>query len=247
MLFISHIILRKRLPQKVEWKQLCIYGLLNISLYLGLYIFAIKYVSAGLGSLAIATNPVFISLISTFVLKKPLKRNALFSLVLCMTGVLLAAWPLFATAHATPLGIIMLITSMLIYSAGVIYFSEKNWNDLHILTINGWQTILGGLFLLPVTIITYLPEKNHYNTELVGSVLWLAIPVSIIAVQLWLYLLRDNPIKASFWLFLCPLSGFIIANLVVNEPITIFTLSGMLLVIVGLYIIQKRPSSRAQS
>lgn len=240
MLFISHILMRKRLPQKKEWKQLCIYGLLNISLYLGIYIVALQYISAGLGSLAIATNPVLISLISTFILKKPLKQKVLFSLALCLMGVLLAAWPLFESSHATPGGLILLMLSMLIYSLGVIYFSEKNWNDLHILTINGWQTLLGGIFLLPVTAFTYSPEKNNLNLRLMGSVLWLAIPVSIIAVQIWLYLLRDNAVKASFWLFLCPISGFVIAGMMVNEPITIFTISGMLLVIFGLYIVQKR-------
>jgi drug/metabolite transporter (DMT)-like permease len=232
--------MRKRLPQKVEWKQLCIYGLLNISLYLGLFIVAMQYISPGLGSLAIATNPVFISLISTFILKKPLKRKVLFSLVLCLAGVMLAAWPLFASSHATPGGLIILILSMLIYSLGVIYFSERNWNDLHILTINGWQTLLGGIFLLPVTAFTYSPSKNSFNGRFFGSILWLAIPVSIVAVQIWLYLLRDNPIKASFWLFLCPLSGFVIANVMVNEPITIYTILGMLLVIFGLYLVQKR-------
>ena len=66
MLAITHGILRKRLPQKHEWKQLAIYGLLNITIYLGLYVIAMEHSSAGLGSLAVATNPVFISLISTF-------------------------------------------------------------------------------------------------------------------------------------------------------------------------------------
>lgn len=243
MLFISHIIMRKRLPRQHEWKQLAIYGLLNISLYLGLYIVAMQFVSPGLGALSIATNPVFISLINAFILRKPLKSRVVYSLLLCITGVLIAAWPLFATAHATPGGLTMLMASMLIYSFGVIYYSERNWNNLHILTINGWQTILGGAFLLPLMFLTWEPAKNQLNWHFTAAVLWLAVPVSIIAVQLWLYLLRDNAVKASFWLFLCPISGFLIARVMVNEPITIFTVSGMLLVIVGLYLVQRSRST----
>jgi probable blue pigment (indigoidine) exporter len=240
MTFISHVVMRNKLPVKSQWKQLCIYGLLNITLYLGLYIVAMQFISPGLGALAIATNPVFISLINAFVFRRPLQRVVVISLFLCMAGVLIAAWPLFATAHATPGGLVMLMTSMLIYSLGVIYFSEKNWQGLHILTINGWQTLLGGLFLLPVTALTWSAEKNHFNAAFAGSVLWLAIPVSIIAVQLWLYLLRENPVKASFWLFLCPIAGFLIAKVMVDEPITAFTITGMLLVIGGLYLVQRR-------
>ena len=239
MLLITHGLLRKRLPQKQEWKQVAIYGVLNISIYLGLYVLAMQYVSPGLGSLAIATNPVFISLFSALIFKQRTGPAIFISLVLCLGGVLLAAWPLLQRSYATPGGLLLLV-SMLVYSAGTIYFSRQRWNDLHILTINGWQTILGGIFLLPLALLTFHPEQNHFNLQFAGSVLWLAIPVSIIAVQLWLYLLNDNPVKASFWLFLCPLAGFIIAHFSTQEPITIHTITGMLLVIGGLYLAQKR-------
>ncbi|MEO6583970.1 MAG: EamA family transporter, partial [Ferruginibacter sp.] len=102
------------------------------------------------------------------------------------------------------------------------------------LTINGWQTLIGGIFLLPFLFILYDKTKNNFDLKWGGAVLWLAIPVSIFAVQLWLYLLRDNPVKASFWLFLCPVFGFIIAALMTREPISAFTFIGVAFVIGGL-------------
>ena len=243
MLLIAHVIMGKRLPRGKEWKQLCLYGLLNISLYLGIYIVAMQEVSPGLGSLAIATNPVFISLMSTILFGQRLKPATLISLLLCSAGVTLAAWPLIQHSMATPFGIGLLMSSMLIYSVGTLYFSRQPWSDLHILSINGWQTLLGGIFLLPVAAITYEPSKNVWDKHFFGSVLWLAIPVSIMAVQLWLYLLRDNAVKAAFWLFLCPVSGYVIANVIMKEPIGLYAISGMLLVIVGLYLVQKKKAS----
>ena len=91
MLIITHGLLRKRLPQKEEWKQLAIYGLLNITIYLGLYVIAMERVSAGLGSLAVATNPVFISLITTFLFGHTIRLVTIISLLLCTGGVLVAA------------------------------------------------------------------------------------------------------------------------------------------------------------
>ena len=58
MLFIAHLIFRHRLPVKGEWKQLLIYGLLNISIYLGLYVVAMQEVTAGIGALAVALTTV---------------------------------------------------------------------------------------------------------------------------------------------------------------------------------------------
>ncbi len=72
---------------------------------------------------------------------------------------------------ATPFGISLLMGSMLVYSIGVLYFSRQQWSDLHILTINGWQTLLGGIFLLPAAAITYNPAKNVWDMHFVGSVL----------------------------------------------------------------------------
>jgi drug/metabolite transporter (DMT)-like permease len=240
MLFVAHIILKKRLPQQQQWKQLAIYGFLNITTYLGMYVLAMQNVSAGLGSLSIATNPVLISLISTIWLKQPLKPIVIASLLLCFTGVTIAAYPLLTHSYATPTGLVLLMGSMICYSIGAIYFSRCKWDQMHILTINGWQTILGGLFLLPFAIYFYDGSKNHYTATLLFCIAWLAIPVSIAAVQLWLYLLKDNPVKASFWLFLCPVFGFVLAALVMKEPIGWFTLAGVLLVVAGLYLVQKQ-------
>ncbi|MEN2487104.1 EamA family transporter [Flavobacterium sp. B11] len=236
MLVISHVIMAKRLPQKKEWIQISIYGLLNITFYLGLYVIAMQKVSAGLGSLAVATNPVFIVLISAVWLSHKINFKSVISLVLCFAGVFFAAYPLLQSSFATPGGILILIVSMIAYSLGTIYYSKQEWNGLHILTINGWQTIIGALFLLPALGLTYESDKNTFNADFWFSTAWLEIAVSIGAIQFWLYLLKIDPVKASYWLFLCPIFGFLIAYFVVNEPLTLYTLVGVIFVILGLYI-----------
>lgn len=243
MLFVSHIVLGNRMPVKREWIQISIYGFLNITFYLGLYVIAMQQVSAGLGSLAVATNPVFIAMMSAFWFSHRIKFKNILSLLLCFMGVVLAAYPLLQNSYATPFGIIVLLISMIAYSLGIIYYSRVNWNGLTILAINGWQTILGGVFLIPALCATYQADKNSFDTSFWTSVCWLAIPVSIGAVQFWLYLLKSNPITASYWLFLCPIFGFLIAHFIMKEPITFYTVFGVILVISGLYIVQKKSKS----
>lgn len=227
--------MHNRIPAKKEWIQLSIYGLFNISFYLGLYVIAMQHVSAGLGSLAIATNPVFIALISAVWFSHKIKFKNILNLIICFAGVLLAAYPLLQNSFATVNGILILMASMITYSLGIIYYSRVDWNGLHILTINGWQTIIGGVFLLPILLLTYKTDENIFDAKFWFSVYWLAIPVSIGAVQFWLYLLKNNPIKASYWLFLCPIFGFIIAHFMTKEPISLYTFLGIAFVICGLY------------
>ncbi|HUC80858.1 MAG TPA: EamA family transporter [Flavisolibacter sp.] len=236
LLVVAHLVLRYRFPKGSEWKSLAIYGLLNITVYLGLYVVGMQTVTAGVGALAVASNPVFIGFLSVFVLKKRLAWPVVLAIIISALGVLCAAWPLLGTAAVDAKGLLILLASMLSYSAGAIYFAAKNWKGLPLLVINGWQTLLGGIFLLPFAIFFYRPDANHFNVTYWLSVGWLAIPVSILAVQLWLWLLQKNAVKAGLWLFLCPLFGFVLAALVLHDSITVYTLAGILLVMGGLLL-----------
>lgn len=240
MLLVSHAVKKYRLPQGKEWGQLIIYGLLNITIYLGCYVIAMQTVTAGIGALAVATNPVFISFLSVFFLRKNLAAPVMLAIVICTAGVVCAAWPLFDEAVVTTQGLLILLFSMLSYSVGAIYFSAKDWGGLDLLTINGWQTLLGGVMLLPFTVFLYNGRLNHFNQTFWSAVLWLAIPVSIAAVQLWLWLLKTNAVKAGLWLFLCPLFGFVFAAWLMKDSISIYTVAGVAMVITGLLISQKK-------
>lgn len=239
MLFITHGVQKNRLPKGREWIQIGIYGALNISIYLGLYIVAMQEVTAGIGALAVAINPVLISFFSVFFLNKKLTLTLILALCICSIGVVCAALPLFAHSTVTPWGLSILFVSMLSYTAAALYFSAKKWGDLSLLTINGWQTGIGGMLLLPFVIFFYKDELNHYNLTFWGSVLWLAIPVSIGAVQLWLWLLKTNAVRAGLWLFLCPLFGFIIAAFLAGEHISVYTFAGVALVLLGLFFARR--------
>lgn len=244
MLIFAHLLRKEKFPTGKEWKQITVYGLLNITIYLGCYVIAMQHVTAGVGALAIATNPLFISFSSLFFLKQKLKNEIIVALLLGTSGVVIASWPLLKDASITISGLVLLLFSMLSYSIGAIYFSSKKWNSLSILTINGWQTTIGGILLLPFTLIEYQGNHNHFNFEYWGGTLWLAIFVSIFAIQLWLWLLKKNAVKAGLWLFLCPVFGFAIAAIILKDKITLYTIIGVVLVMIGLFLSQREVKQR---
>jgi len=240
MLFISHVLLKARLPKGKEWLKVAIYGLLNISIYLGMYVYAMREVSPGLGSLAVAVNPVIIMVVAAIWDRKSLSVQTIISLLLCAAGVGVAAYPLVQGAYATMTGILILFSSMFVYSAGTLYFQRNSWEGLHLLTINGWQTLLGGVFILPVVLLTWEADANQFNGSFWFTTAWLATVVSILAIQCWIYMLKHYGTRSSYWLFLCPIFGFITSNIVVKEPLGLHTLFGLLLVIGGLYWVLQR-------
>lgn len=236
MLFISHVLLKNKLPKKTEWKQLVIYGILNISIYLGMYVVAMKEVTASVGALTVAASPVFISFLSFILLKKPLRWRILLALFVCVSGFVVVAWPLFFQASVTVRGLMILLLSMLSYSFGTIYFASKKWDGMHLLTINGWQTLIGGVFLLPVLALTYKSDANHFHIHFWIGTLWLVVLVSIVSVLLWLKLITQDPVKAGLWLFLSPIFGICIAAITVGDTISRYTIAGVAMVLGGLAI-----------
>lgn len=238
MLVAAHGILKYPLPKGDQWKMLTIYGLLNITIYLGLYVLAMQEVTAGIGALAVATNPVFIGFLSVIFLKEKLSPSILIALLLGVAGVFVASCPLLHDAGVSLKGLLIMLFSMLSYSAASVYFNKKNWGDLKILTINGWQTLIGGMLLLPFTVALYSKGANHFSLKFFGSVLWLALFVSVCAIQCWLWLLKNNPVKAAMWLFLTPIFGFVIAAFFLRDTISLFTVIGVVLVIAALFISQ---------
>ncbi|MBA4854035.1 DMT family transporter [Emticicia sp. BO119] len=242
MLAYAFIVQKDRWPKGKEWWELTLFGLLNVTLYLSFFVLGIKEVAAGIGSLSTATNPLFISIISAFWMGRQVKGAEWLAVLLGLLGVALATYPLLQKSFATPLGIFYMFLSMVSYSVGTIYYSKIDWK-LSRTAINGWQVFLGGLLMLPLTFLLH-KEPNNYDLNFTLSVLWLIFPVSILAVQLWLYLLEIDPVKASFFLFLCPIFGFIYAYILLDEPISSYTFSGTALVIAGLYLGQLEKISK---
>ncbi len=239
MLLWAYLIKQNPWPSFQEFRYLLIFGFLNVSLALGFFIMGIREVAAGIGAMQVAINPLLIGVMSAVWMGTQIRKKDIIALFLGVLGIGIAAYPLLLQSYATPKGLVFLGLGMLAYSSSAIYFSSVSWSSSRI-AINAWQAFFGGLFLLPFAIWMYDADANQYNTKFVLSVFWLAIPVSILAVSLWLYLLSIDTLRASYFLFLCPIFGFIYAYFILDEPFTSYTFSGLIVVLLALYIGQKK-------
>ena len=243
MLLFSYFIKKGNpLPQGKEWGQLLIFGALNTTIYLSCFVIAMKTVSAGIGSLSTATSPLFIMIISAVWMQRQLRWYEITGMFLGLAGVGLATYPLLLDSHATIGGILILMGGMFAVSVATVYFARIKLR-LSNLVINGWQVFLGGLLLLPVTCFTSNFSATHLDWQFWLGVGWLVIPVSVIALQLWFYLVSKDAVRASLWLFLCPVFGFLYSWMLLKEPITWHTFAGTILVIGGLYLAQREKFS----
>lgn len=239
----SAAIQRDRLPKGTEWRQLVIFGAFNTTLYLGTFIIALEEVTAGVTSIALALNPLMIGALTALWLRTKVSAIQWVSIAIGILGVGVVSWPLLQNNYATVSGMGLMALCMVAYSFSSVYYTAVHWT-LSRTAINGWQVLIGGLLLLPFAVL--FPQKeSHYDLRFWSSVFWLVVPVSIGAVQLWLYLLKRDAVRASLWLFLCPIFGLTIAAILLDEPITVYTIAGTLLVLVALFLGQRYSVGKA--
>jgi probable blue pigment (indigoidine) exporter len=245
LLLYSHVLRSQRLPAGTEWKHLFIFGSFNTALYLGIFIFALQYITAGITALAIALNPLFISLMSSFLSKRRVTAMEWLSILLGITGVFVASFPLLNSKEISTMGLLLLALSMITYSYGSVYYATVPWK-LDRVTINGWQVFIGGIIVLPLALLFH-SRTNNFDFTFWMSLLWLIFPVSIIAVQLWLILLKADAVRASIWLYLCPIFGLVFSAWLLKEPLTYYTLFGTILVLCAVFIGQRKIAPPSKS
>lgn len=229
---------KNSLPRGREWRQLIVFSLLNTTLYLSAFVISMREVAAGIGSLSTATGPLFVIILSAIWLQRKLKWWEATGVVLGLAGATLATWPLLQESYATGRGLLILMAGIVSVSVASVYYTSIEWR-LSNLVINGWQVLLGGLMLFPFTVYFADWQHTHWNSQFWASVGWLIVPVSVVSLQLWFYLLRQDAVKASLWLFLCPIFGFTFSSVLLNEPLSWHTFAGTALVVLGLYVAQR--------
>lgn len=234
MLVLIYLIQGKRLPKGKEWGQLALFGFFNVTLALGFFVYGIREVAAGIGALQVGLNPLVITVLAAIVARKKIPVKGVVALFLGILGVAICVYPLLLESYATPKGLMFLGLGTLSYSSAAVFYSKIDWK-MDKLTINGWQSFFGALFLFPATFLAY-DGSSVYNEYFFYPVIWLGIPLSVAGVYLWLWLLSKDTVRASFFLFLCPPFGLFYAYFILDEPFTLYTLIGLIVVMVAIYL-----------
>jgi probable blue pigment (indigoidine) exporter len=245
VLFAPYFLLHKNyrfLPLKYEWKPVIIYGFLNTTLTLGSFFAAQKYASAGISMLFTAVAPLLMALFSSVILKRKLNKFEIIGMLVAFSGLLLAAGAALPTATITLAGLVLLVIYMVSYAVSSIYISTAKVT-LPNMVFNIWQVFIGGLLLLPFCWLLNSYHVKRLDNNLFLSLAWLIIMLSFVANLLWLYLLKKDTVSAATWLYLVPVLGYIYGYVLLGEKITIYSIIGAIMVIVGLVISKRKLKS----
>lgn len=124
---------------------------------------------------------------------------------------------------------------------------SKRMFDLHapdLMTFTTWQMLLGGLATLPAAI--WMPQPAIiWGWQTVVGLLYSALIATAVGWMLWLSVVRRVPASIAGLSSLgVPITATLLAWLILSERPTLVEISGMALIMLGLYVVSRRPRDR---
>ncbi len=244
---------------KKNWKILALMGLLSVTIYQAGYLIGELLTSASDASIMVATNAVWVVIISSSFLKTErfAWRKIIGSLLAFIAVVIVVGFSPNVNVTNRILGDIVILLAALAYATYTVisrFFINKTREDLESyqpssIWIMTWVSLFGFLITTPIALIIS-PEFLIPATYLtIPPRVWIGISYlafisTIVAYTFYLEgVKRLNASRAAIFQALVPLFGVVFSALFLHEEFDVFVYPfALLLVILGIILVNRKTS-----
>lgn len=217
-------------------------GILAFNLF---FFSGLTLIGAGRASLIMALNPVFITLASALIHKEALSSKRGFAALLSITGaviVITRGHPLSIFQGGIGRGELLIfgcVLSWTLYSV----IGKSAMRGLSPLAAVCYSSVAGTLLLFVITLLCGdVGSALDYPSASWWAIIYLGLFATVVAF-LWYFqgIQRIGPSRASVFINFVPVSGVLLAAVILGEPLTQSVLIGGLLVVAGSYLANSPP------
>ncbi|WP_151768745.1 DMT family transporter [Acinetobacter oleivorans] len=227
-------IFRKRLlPKHGTRKQVLLTGLLIIAGYSICYFKAMAHgVTPGLMATIMGIQPI----LTLCLLEKSLQKERLFGLLIALAGLILLVWKSLTMSFIAPIGIFFALAALICITFGAIMQKNIQQAPTDVLPLQYVVSLVVCLFIVP-----FEHFEITWNSQLIISVLFLGILISVVA-QLLLYRLlsQGNIVNVTSLFYLVPIVTALLDFLILKNTLPLAGLIGMIAILLGLLLVFKK-------
>lgn len=227
-------IFRKRLlPKHGTRKQVLLTGLLMIAGYSICYFKAMAYgVTPGLMATIMGIQPI----LTLCLLEKSLQKERLFGLLIALAGLILLVWKSLTMSFIAPIGIFFALAALICITFGAIMQKNIQQAPTDVLPLQYVVSLVVCLLIVP-----FEHFEITWNSQLIISVLFLGILISVVA-QLLLYRLlsQGNIVNVTSLFYLVPIVTALLDFLILKNTLPLAGLIGMIAILLGLLLVFKK-------
>jgi drug/metabolite transporter (DMT)-like permease len=231
-----------RLPplKKQHLLPIALLGMTGIFAYNFFFFTGMKLIAAGRASTIVATNPIFITLLSALLFKEKLRLLKVAGILLSVGGAVMVISrgdPRQVLRGGLGWGELFIFGCVLSWVAYSLV-GKALMAELSPLTAVAYSSLAGAAALLvPAYLEGAVQDFSHYSNLSWLGLAYLALFGTVLGFR-WYYegIKRIGPARASIFINFVPISAVILAFLLLREPITLSLLSGAVLVSSGVYL-----------
>lgn len=227
-------IFRKRfLPKHGTRKQVLLTGLLIIAGYSICYFKAMAHgVTPGLMATIMGIQPI----LTLCLLEKNLQKERLLGLLIALAGLILLVWKSLTMSFIAPIGMFFALAALICITFGAIMQKNIQQAPTDVLPLQYIVSLLVCLFIFP-----FEHFEITWNSQLIISVLFLGILISVVA-QLLLYRLlnQGNLVNVTSLFYLVPVVTALLDFLILKNKLPLAGLIGMIAILIGLTLVFKK-------
>ncbi len=229
---------RNRWPPLRDWPAVAGLGILFFALAIVLYNLAVSLTTAARASLALSTLPLLTMLVGAALGLEALSRRKTVGVLVAMLGVAIA---LAAGVQAAPPGawrgeVVMLGTSLIMafYNVWSRPFIERS-SALGVLTVGMGAAAIA--LALAAGLTGSVRAIGNFDAGAWIAALYLAAGGGALAFILWIMALaRTTPTRVAVTMTVNPIAAALLARALLEEPITVSFLAGLVTVFAGIWI-----------
>ncbi|MCP3761682.1 EamA family transporter [Domibacillus sp. A3M-37] len=246
LLVVVYFAIRKQFVFSFFWsKSVLLIGFCLTTMTFATLYWAEQYITSGLASVLSAFGPIMVFLLHTKTTKTNISISQGIGLLLGILGVLLISFP--GLQHELSvrwfLAAVAVVFGQFFYSIGAVHsksFLKENPSASPFF-INGVQMMIGGLFLLILSIVFERPSLSSLILpDVQVSLLYLIVIGSIAGHGLFYSLVhKTNPVFPSTWLYVSPVIAVSLGALLLDETLSAVTAVGAVSILIGVFLINK--------
>ena len=241
LLFIAISFLRKSQPltRSILWPSTLI-GLTLHGAYLGGCFFAVsRGMPAGVAALIVSLQPVLVSLFAAKYLNEPLRARAVLGLILGLAGLFVVVIPRINMTGDNAISLVAVAASVIGLLGGTsgTILQKKYGGAIPTLAGTSIQYAATALVLLVLALLFEEPNIT-WSPEFFGALTWLVLALSFGAILLLFFLLsHGSAASVSSLYYLVPAVTAIIAYFMFDEHISVISLIGTAITVVGVWLV----------
>ena len=213
-----------RRPSFVELRDTTIVGTFLLLGGMGLVAWGEQTVPSGIAALMIALMPMWLAVFGRVVFGDRLPMVGWIGVAIGIVGVSILAWPADGVAALDPGGMLALIVSPMLWSAGTLYSAKKAVRPAPVLFATGLELLAGGVALLVAGVVS--GELVGFEWSAVSTASWLgvgylAVVGSLVGYTTFAWLLTVAPLaRLSTYAYVNPVVAIVLGAIVLHEPLS---------------------------